>query len=198
VKIQMTRCDGLTLAELIISMGLLVVLTGLLAAVYGNSYSSFRRGTTRMHVNQQAREVVRRITPMVMCAKPINELEEAILLPEIGNSGPALEFTTADHVLEDMAPINARNPIHYRFLISHDADLTVKIQELNLSTGAPTGTPRILAHNVAELDFSREAVNLVRLRVVTSDEIRNASNQLEEVRVERSAILAVPYYSSTR
>lgn len=197
---------GLTLIELVVCMGILIMLSVMLAAIWGNSYSVFRRGTTRLAVTQRAREVIRRITPMVMCAKAPNEISAAVTEPATSDDGSivsstALDFVTADDILVPMAPVNARSPVHYRFRISYDPDRTVRIRELNLTSGAPLGGPddeRILAYNIEELLFERLSLNLVRVRVVTTDTIRNSVNQEEEIRVERSAVLSIPYYSSTR
>lgn len=201
-----TRWRGLTLIELVICMGMLIVLSVMLAAIWGNSYAIFRRGTTRMTVTQRAREVIRRVTPLVMCAKAPDEISAAVLVPPTSDDGSittatSLEFITADNILAPMAPVNARSPVHYRYRISHDPDRSVRVRELNFVSGGPVGGPnseRILAYNIDELHFDRLSLNLVRVRALTSDLIRNSANQEEELKVERSAVLAIPYYSSTR
>lgn len=179
-------------------MGMLTVLVLLLAAIWSHSYSIFHRGTTRMSVTQRAREVVRRVTPMVMCALPPTEREEAVLTPALGESEDRLEFYTADNILQPMQNVNPRNPIHYRFRISLESDRTVRVRELSLHGGAPTGVERILAYNIEKIEFERLAVNLVKFTASTTDTIRNAANQEEEVEVERSAVISIPYYSSSR
>lgn len=199
----MRRSRGLTLAELLICMGIMTLLVCMLAAIWGNSYAVFRRGTTRMSVTQRAREVIRRVTPLVMCAKAPDERSHAVIAPATSDdgtitTGPELDFITADDVLEPMAPVNARNPVHYRFRVRLEDDRTVRVRELNLASGAPTPDERILAYNVDELHFDRLSLNLVRVRAITSDMIRNSVNEEEELKVERSAVLSIPYYSSTR
>lgn len=192
------RRGGLTLIELIVCMGMLTVMVCLLAAIWNSAYAVFRRGTSRMSVTQQAREVVRRVTPLIMCAKAPNEISEAVITPVIGANASNVDFTTADNILAPEGPVNARNPVHYRFEIYRAPDRTVRVRELNLTSGAPAGPERILAYNIEEIHFERLAANLVHFRAITADDIRNASNQEETLKVERSAVIAIPYYSSAR
>ena len=194
----MRRPAGLTLAEIIICMGLMTMLTGMLVMIYGNSYAAFRRGTTRLSVQQRAREVIRRVTPLVMSSKAPNPLVEAVILPAIGASGPTLQIYTADNMLVPMEPVNSRNPQHYLFRIQLEADRTVRLERLNVDTGAATGEQKILAFNVQEVEFEHPAANLVKLRVVTRDQVINSSGQTEPLDVERTAMISIPYYSSTR
>lgn len=181
-----------------ICMGMLTAMVLMLAAIWNNAYAVFRRGTSRMAVTQQAREVVRRVTPLIMCAKAPNEISEAVLAPVIGANGSKVDFTSADNILLPEQPVNARNPVHYRFEIYLAGDRTVRIRELNLTSGAPSGAEKILAYNIEEIHFERLAANLIHFRAITSDNIRNASNQEEKLNVERSAVISIPYYSSTR
>lgn len=189
---------GVTLIELMIVMGILIVLVCLLAAIWSSAYSIFRRGTSRMAVTQQAREVVRRVTPLIMCAKAQNELSEAVLTPEIDEEDVKVDFTTADNILVPIQSVDGRNPTHYRFEIYLAADHTVRVRQLDLNSGAPTGAEKILAYKIEEIHFKRLAANLVDFHAITSDTIRNAVNAEEELKVERSAVIAIPYYSSTR
>lgn len=189
---------ALTLAEVLVAGGVLALMSGLLLTIYITSYGVFRRGTTRMHVQQQAREILRRLTPLVMSSIAPTPLEEAVYLPAIGEMGRTLEFYSADDLLAPMAPINARAPDHFLFRIELDAGGEVHIRELSVPARVPTGNSRLIARHIYDLDFERLAVNAVRVRVQTKDQVRTVSGTTEDLVVERTAVLAIPYYSSAR
>lgn len=179
-------------------MGMLSVMTLLLISIWTSSYSILRRGTSRLSSTQQAREVVRRTIPIVMSAISPSETHEAISSPLEGESADHLDFYSADNLMEPMESISPRSIQFYRFMIYLEADRTVRIQELDLVSGLPNGKDKILASNVEEIRFDRLAVNVVRFRAFTTETIRNASNQEEELKVERSAVISIPFYSSVR
>lgn len=190
---------GLTLAEIIVGGALMALLTGMLILIFHTSQSSFRRGTTRLHSQQLAREAIRRTTPLVMSAMPPTPLEDAVYLPAIGATGPALEFYSADDLFDPNAGVDPRVLNAHLYRIRHDqATGEVIFEELNAPARTPAGPSRVLARQIYALDFERLEVNLVRLRVETRETIRNAAGQREEQTVERRSVLSIPYYSGPR
>lgn len=189
---------GMTLLEVIVSAVILASMAGLVLGVYLGSYGAFRRGTARMSTVQRAREVVRRVTPLVMSSIAPSPLEEAVYLPAIGASDVSIELYSADNLLQPMAPINPRSPVHYLFRIWLNNQGEVIVDELQIPSRVPMGNSKLIARNVYSLEFDRLAVNAVKLKVVTRDQIRNASGHQENLDVERSAVIAIPYYSSAR
>ncbi len=60
---------GLTLIEVIVAMGIMIIVTVMILGIYGNSFNAFRRGTSRLEAQQRTREVLRRVTPLIMSSK---------------------------------------------------------------------------------------------------------------------------------
>ncbi|MCA9794066.1 MAG: hypothetical protein KC910_19795 [Candidatus Eremiobacteraeota bacterium] len=190
---------GLTLLEVVIGSAIMLVLTGLLIMIFHTSGSAFRRGSTRMHAQQQAREVVRRATPLVMSAVPPSPLEEAIYLPVVGDIDTSLEFYSADDLLNPPASLNPRLVSYHLYRLSHaSATKEVWLQELAAPARTPLGAGQLLARHVEECDFERLDVNMVRLRVMTREPVRTAVGKQEDLDVERSSVIALPYYAGPR
>lgn len=190
---------GLTLAEIIVGAAITALLTGMLVLIFHTSQHSFRRGSTRMHSQQLAREAVRRTTPLVMSAVPPSPLEDAVYLPAIGELGPALEFYSADDLFNPTATVDPRIVTPHLYRIRHNpANGEVLFEELAAPARTPLGPSRVLARQIYALDFERLEVNLVRVRVETLEMIRGATGQQEEQKVERRSVVSIPFYSGPR
>lgn len=180
-------------------MGIMVLVTVLILGIYGNSFNAFRRGTSRLEVQQRAREVIRRVTPLIMSSKAPTPLDEAVIEPPTGESRSFVEFHTADDLLGPMAPINPRAPTHLVFRIwFSDNDKSVRVSRLSAVGGSPVGDVRFLGHRVNSVEFERLAVNLVRVSVSVTAPVITAVSSSEEIEVLRSAVVSIPYYSSAR
>ncbi len=180
-------------------MGLIAVLTTLILGIYFNSFNAFRRGTTRLEAQQRVREVLRRVAPLIMSAKAPSPAEPAVLVPPVGTVSSVLEFHSADDLSSPLAPLDPRAPVHYVFRIWHEAgDGSVRFTKLNGPGGAPNSEQRILAHRVERFDAECLAINLVRITAVVAVQLKTAIRADDQIAVERSSVISIPYYSSAR
>lgn len=110
-----------------------------------------------------------------------------------------MEFHSADDLMAPMAPINPRAPTHlvFRIWFSED-DGSVRFSRIADVGGSPVGDTRFLGRRVDSVEFERLAVNLVRVSVSVTAPIITAVSSTEEVEVLRTAVIAIPYYSSSR
>lgn len=218
---SIVRRRGFTLAEVLVAGTILFGVTAILALIFSSSYAAFRRGTSRLSTTQRAREVVRRLMPIVMSAVAPNSTLEAVYYPPSNRGGGTdhigteIRLHSADDILTPMAAVNPRNPIVHQFRVrliapgpDEDGDVVIdKITE-PLDPRVPYGgTPdgsvsgvgtKVIASRVRKLDFEHLDLSIVKVKVTTSEEIINAAGQPEDLDVERTRVISIPYYSAAR
>ena len=95
------RKRGFTLPELLVSMGIMSTIMLILVAMYNTSYTSFRLGSSRMSLQDQARQCMNRITPYLASAVAPTDTTDAIRSPGLTPSGTVynVDFWTPNDFL---------------------------------------------------------------------------------------------------
>ena len=218
----MKTSRGLTLSEVIVAGTILFGVTAMLALIFSSSYAAFRRGTSRMSTTQRAREVVRRLMPIVMSAVAPDPTLEAIYYPPTDgglpadsghadypfNEGVEMRIHSADDILAPMAPVNPRNPSIHQFRTYLTANGDVRIERISETLdprvhyksplGVAGSDSKVIATRVKELAFEHLDLGLVKVTVTTTEQIRNAAGNPEDLDVVRTRVISVPYYSAAR
>ncbi len=104
---------GFTLAELLVSCGILSGMMLTLIGIYNMSFTSFRLGTSRMSLQDQARQCMNRITPYLAGAVAPTDTSDAIRNPALTPSGTvyAVDFwTPSDFLNTNFESLNVYNP----------------------------------------------------------------------------------------
>ena len=151
-----------------------------------------------MTVVQRAREVVRRLTPIIMSSVAPDPLTGAVYLPLTEEVGPVLELNTANDIMNPHVPLNPRAPALFSYRVALDAGGTLTLQGLDFDTKAPVGAPSLIAHRVQDIEFDHSSLSTIRVTVTVREQIRNAAGQPEDLDVERSRVIGIPYFSSAR
>lgn len=104
---------GFTLAELLVSCGILSGMMLTLIGIYNMSFTSFRLGTARMSLQDQARQCMNRITPYLASAIAPTDTADAILAPSLTPSGTVYSvdfWTPSDYLNTNFETQNVYNP----------------------------------------------------------------------------------------
>ncbi len=193
------RPGGLTLAEVLVSTGLMLLLATAIFSIFFASKSVFRRGSGRLEAQARVREVLQRVTPLLLSAVPPGLTEDAIYVPAIGLGSSFVEFYSADDLLDTTAPSDPRNPLPRFYRIRFEsAQGDLICEQLYLPTRSPVGQNRVLGRRLYSIEFERRELNLLEMSITARQTERGASGQPTSVDITRQAILAIPYYSSPR
>lgn len=192
----MRKNPGLTLAEVLVSAGMILAMTLVLWAVLSGSYTAALHGATTIEMHHRAREAMRRMLPILHSAvRPRGELE-AIYTPYVGETLPTCHFVTSfDHLAGtggggDPPPYDPHTgrPLKlYRLLFERG--------EVVLERATPPFKSKVLARNLYDVGFRRDAVGLVTIIVEVREPSRDASNRITDRSYRMSSMVELPAYS---
>lgn len=182
------RRPGLTLVEMLVSMALLGVLGVALARIYDVSRTAYASGTGTIALQQRARILMERITPLVVSALPPTGSDAAIASPPPDGS---LASTLIFYI--PARNFDARNPQYTRARIRQETDGTVK---LDRDTANPDDD-RVLARDIKKLQFAVVAQNVVRVSIEVYGTTRGAANRDKAQYYLLETLVQIPYYSKS-
>ena len=188
------RFKGLTLAEVIVACGVLMVLGTALIMCYNVCLPVYRQGGGRIDVQQHCRETVRRIVPLLNSAISPDGVQEALFAPApVGAVDTKIEFATTLDALgaSAMGSVDPRNPTFYRYRIRFDGTASQIVLE---DVDQPSRS-RVLAREVQNVAFYRVALDAVKIHVESMILIRGARNQQRTVSHVLETVQQVPYYT---
>lgn len=146
------RRRGFTIAEVLVAagVGLLVMAMGL--AIFLKMSDAGRLGESWLSLQLNAREVDRRLLPLLRMATPPNSAREGIYLPEDANPAATVVFCVPEDLLAATpAPFDPRAPVYHLVQIRHD----VPRQQLLLEDYYHPERVRVLGRNVTQFQVVR-------------------------------------------
>lgn len=184
------RRRGLSLAEVLVAMAVMGVLSIALLNIFGLTMTSVRHGEGHLAMQMKAREAVRRLEPLLSTAIPPTTTQEAIYLPAVGGSGTSIRWSST----EDLFGTNAITPRAPHFYL----------YEINFAGGAltmrridpPGPDSRVLATNLDAASFEHLTLNTVRVQVQVSEQVRRAAGAHETLTQKLETLIQLPYYTS--
>jgi len=180
------RPFGMTLLETMISVALLGLLGVILMQIYDVSRTAYASGTGQIALQQKARVLMERISPLLVRALPPDQSLPAILSPAAGDAADTIVFSVP-------APdFNPRHPIYSQARIRREDDRSVV---LDANTPLVTEDDRVLGRDIERLRFAVVARNVVRVTVDVYGTARGASNQDKVQRYTLDGLVQIPYYS---
>lgn len=185
------RRSGFTIAELLVSLTILSVLTLAVVLISSQLSAGYRLGSSHLELQGQARETVRRVTPFITSA--VSAGQEAIYSPALGSSGPEVIFASSENWLDEPLPNfgDAGYPVYRVYRIRFDSqDLIME----NLYS--PAVEPRILARRLYDVEFTRPFAETVGVEVEVRGTVRSAVNQERDTVERLETLLQIPYYTA--
>lgn len=187
---------GFTVAEMMVSLAVLGVLSLALAEVYHVSYTVFDNGSGRIVLEQRTREALRRVGPLLSGAVPPTENQDAIIVPAIGNSASSVDFYTAEDLL-GATVFDPRNPAYLMFRIGWDGGGNLVLWRLDAARNAlSTPRPRVLARGLSGVRMTRTSLDAVTVQLTASTSVRTGRLQQRTVTYSLNAMVQLPYYGS--
>jgi prepilin-type N-terminal cleavage/methylation domain-containing protein len=187
------RSRGFTLPEVIVGMALLVLLGALLVNIYTMCLAVYRQGTARLELQQQAREFMRRIGPVLDTAVPPPGLSEAIYSPTIGNSGTTVYFATTQNLIDPTKTnFNPRQPTYDVYDVTYNAADQQIILE---ATYSPTHF-EVLAQGVYACQFDHLDEATVKVTMGIAAEVREAGGKTVTQSYPLQTVIELPYYTA--
>ena len=188
---------GLSLPEVLVAIGIVGVLTTVMFQIMLSGRTVARHGWTRTQLQQDARNTVNRLAPLISSALPPDDSQDCVDSPEPGDVEPAAElwFYAPDDFFGN-APVNARNLTFHLYRIRHEKGLI--LEELSFS-GTPLGKPpRRLAPETVQVEFRRPEAGLIRLHVLAK-ELPVPDIPLDKQLLRESVLdttISLPFFSS--
>jgi len=182
---------GLTLPELMISLGLIALLTLALTLVFHQSNRVAAMGGKRLDVQQAVRETLRRLAPLLESAVPPGPGEPAILFPDEGDTALRIEFYSPTDLLGDQA-VDLRNPTFRLYKIEFSAP-SLWLEQVD---PPPTREPRMLASRLHKAEFTVLDPGTVRIAVEAREKGKDARNQDRTFEERLETALHLPYFAT--
>lgn len=190
---------GLSLPEVLVAIGIVGVLTTVLFQIMVSGRSVAQHGWTRTQLQQEARNTVNRLAPLISSALPPDDVQDCVYSPETGDEGSfdELWFYAPDDFFGNAA-LQPRNLSFHLYRIRHQDG--VILEELTMNgTATPLGTPpRRIAPETVRVEFRRPEAGLVRIRVVAKELPKPGIPPAQQVLRESSldTTISLPFYSS--
>lgn len=190
----MRKAAGLTLPEVLVSAGMILAITFVLWAVLSGSYTATLHGATTIELHHRAREATRRMLPLLHTAVRPRGVLEAIYEPYVGQTLPTCDFVTSVDLLAgggvDPPPYDpyTGRPLKLYRLKFEDG-------EVSLVRMSHQYREEVLARNLYDVAFRRDAVGLLTILVEVKEESRDARNQLTDRFYRMSSMVELPAYS---
>ncbi|MBM3465247.1 MAG: hypothetical protein FJX76_24400 [Armatimonadetes bacterium] len=193
---------GFTIVEVLVCCGIFAAVTLVLAGIYGSSLGILETAGGKMMLEQSERETIRRINSIVACAMPPDPTRDAIVSPALNSAAaPAVDFYTIDDPLALPVTFDPRatsTTFYYSriaFEKGPDGRTFVRLRRLN-SSGNPVSvpSPRILAHGLTALTFTRLDRGTLKVHVDGSVTVRNARLQARTITASMDTIVQAVFY----
>lgn len=190
------RQNGFSLAEVLVSMAILALISTTMVELYQMSVNTLRQGGSRIDLQQRTREPIRRVTPLLSTAIPPSATQEAIYAPlTAAPAAPAVQWSSTEDLFGNV-PVDPRAP-------------TFRLYELNFNSGTgelvlnqiqpplPAGVqPRVVARNLAAVSFEHLSLNSIRMTVRCDELIRRAGGERTNSSFTVDTMIQIPYYTS--
>lgn len=145
---------GFTIVELLVSMGLMAMVSVALLAIFASAQTAIGYGGARIELHGTGREMLRRISPYVMSAmyNPANpdpgSSHDAVVSPASGATATSVVFTTT----EDFLAANYPSPANSSMLVPNPDNLayfTYRIRYVSPSNGIPAPSGDVILEKVS-------------------------------------------------
>lgn len=168
---------ALTIMELIVSLSILLVITVILAMFLNQARTSSEGGMARLEARSLHRQAQGRLRLVLRSAIPPNEVEPALVWPELGNSDMSLRFFAPANLIDDTVVFDPRTPDYPEFTISFDPTSSGIL--LQRSDG--TGPSQQIGRNFSSVIFNRDQDRSIQILLESEGSIRGASGSTKVV-----------------
>lgn len=189
---------GLTLPELLVTMGIISLIGLLLVETLSQSSSAMSLGTAKVEMDQTARIAIDRLTPLVMSAT--SGVGDAIIAPGERGSGAAYDdkivFTTTEDFLsptyDPADDWTVGDPTHVYQVRWDEDSQELRLEKVSTDFGVANPDPRVLAFRVERFQAIRLLSNTIEVRVTVQRPVKRPNGTTEDTRDTQVAIVQVP------
>lgn len=183
---------GLTLAEILVSMAILSLLSLVLLRIYDVSRAAYATGVGRLGLQQKARQTVQRLASRLTQAIPASDTQDAVFTenaedPKVTDPlDSKVVYTIPARPFDPRAPVYRKKWILYRHvtgLVTTNAD-------------NPADPDLVLARDVDWLELTVLPPNAVRITVVTRSKARTVAGGQREQDYRLQTVIQIPYYAT--
>lgn len=202
---------GFTLAELIVAMSILSVIGLVMVSLYDQALVTFRHASSKMEMQQHARETAKRLVPIIASGAPTGS-DDAILEPAVGAPGVQMRIYTTESFARRLTggtPVtfDPRSPDFARLRLWWMLDPNVNQADPQRAPGGQSGmlmldpdTPgdpsddRVLGRNIYSVEFENQGNHRTHVEVNIYGFVR-LSNRSELRRFRYENVIHMPYYT---
>jgi len=182
--------QAMTLMEVLVSVGLISLVSLFLLAIFGQISSATRLGDGHLAVQQRGREVMRRSLPTIRRAIAPNAAQDAIYAPAVGATASTLSFSSTEDLLNPAAPpFDPRAPVFHLYNLRYVAATREVLLEDTDNLALPA---RTLGREVQLMEFTRVDRFGVRVRVNVQGTVRSSTNVTRQISFPLESVVSLP------
>ncbi len=181
------REPGMTIAEALVSLSVLALLSLILMMFLGQTRDASLAGQTRLELRGQHRQVQGRVTQILRSATPPNEVTPAIVWPEVGKTEMIARFHAPVSLLDGTLPFDPRFPDYPEFTLRRT---TRGQMEVMRSDG--TGTRQVFGRGLTSVKFRRLHSRTLEIELGSTQTIRGAAGSVKVVDEFSRNLVRVP------
>ncbi|HIB66993.1 MAG TPA: hypothetical protein EYO33_18240 [Phycisphaerales bacterium] len=162
---------GTTIMELMVSIGLLALITTILAFFLSSFRTAAEGGDKRLEMRAIHREVQTRIHLLLRSAIPPNEVTAALVWPEPAGNDTFCRFHAPADLVDASVAFDPRTPDYPEFTLSYEAGT----RRIILQRSDATGPIKLIGRDFDSVDFAREDRQGVKVTLRSNYQVRSAS-----------------------
>ncbi len=180
--------DGYTLVELLISMGILVVLSVAFTFLLSQSRSSSEGGLKNIEVRSLHRTTQQRITSLVRSAIAPNEVDPAIVSPDYQQTDTQLRFHAPTNLLDPAIAFDLRAPVYPEFTLR----LRPTTGDFVIERTDGGGETQRFGRGFTAVEFERVEKTVIKFTLTSEYDVRGDAGAKKRLRASSSNIARLP------
>ncbi len=163
---------GLTIPEALVCLAILALLGGMFMAIFSQARSSTDGGADRLELRATHRETQVRIAQLLRSAIAPNEVDPALVVPEVDETTPVCRFHAPENYLDPSLSFTPRTPSYPEYSMS----LYPVTGQVHLQRSDGTGPSVRMGRGFSDLTFERDGRRKIVVSLTSEKTVRGISS----------------------
>lgn len=178
---------GLSLAELLVAGSLLVLLSAVFAAFFGQARSASQGGMERIAMRAVHRQAQKRLSILLRSTMAPNEVDPSIVEPAYQEASAQLRFRAPADLIDPDISFDPRSPDYPEFTLRLEAGGGLVLQRSDLS-----GPTQRLGEGFATVNFERKTKRIVTVTLTSVKIVRGAAGSSKTIEESSTNAVQLP------
>jgi prepilin-type N-terminal cleavage/methylation domain-containing protein len=179
---------GVTLTEVLVAMLILSLLSLICLAIFSQARSSSEGGAQRIAMRAVQRQAQRRLTLLLRSAIAPNEVDPALIEPELGQTADHIKFHAPADLLDPGVAFDPRTPSYPEFTLERD----LSSQGLAVHRSDGTGPRQLIGRDFTTVEFQRPSKRAIAIGLTARTTIRGAAGSPKTVLESSRNLVQLP------